>query len=144
MDKMAIIWAAMAVVFTVLEIVTVQVVSIWFTIGAVSAFIAYFLGADTTVQLIVFVAVSVVALVLTRPFVKKFTKTKLQPTNADMCIGQQAVVTEKINNTHAVGAAKVRGVEWTARSFDGEEIEEGEIVTVKAIEGAKIIVERKS
>lgn len=144
MSKMMIIWIALAAVFAVVEACTVQLVSIWFTIGALAALIAETLGAKEATQLIIFVVVSVIALILTRPFVKKFSASKIQPTNADMHIGQDAVVTQDINNTEATGTAKVKGIEWTARSADGNEIPTGEIVRVKAIEGVKLIVERKS
>ena len=143
MEKMMVVWIVMAIAFAVLEAVTVNLVSIWFTIGAIAALAAYFLEASYTVQIVVFVTVSVVAMVLTRPLVRKFSKPKIQPTNADMLLEKEAVVTETINNIHAEGAVKIQGIVWTARSSDDGEIPEGEIVIVKAIEGVKLIVERK-
>ena len=142
--KMMIIWLVLAVVFGVFEAVTTQLVSIWFTAGAVAALGAYFFGASELVQLIVFVAVSAVTLILTRPLVKKYAKPDIKPTNADMMIGQSAVVTEKINNVFSTGTVKIKGIEWTARSQNDEEIPLGEIVTVEAIEGVKLIVSRKN
>lgn len=144
MSEMMIVWIVLAAVFAVVEACTVQLVSVWFALGALAALISETLGAQRVIQLVVFVAVSVAALALTRPLVKRFSAAQIQPTNADMCIGQQAVVTQDINNTDGVGSAKVRGVEWTARSSDGSEIPKGETVTVKAIEGVKLIVERKA
>ncbi|MDD6021135.1 MAG: NfeD family protein [Acutalibacteraceae bacterium] len=143
MTKMMIVWIVLAAAFAIVEACTVQLVSIWFTIGALAALIAETLNAPPVVELIIFVAVSVAMLGLTRPFVKKFSTPKIQPTNADMYIGQDAVVTQSISNTEARGTAKVGGVEWTARSADGTEIPQGEIVTVTAIEGVKLIVKRK-
>ncbi len=140
---MAYIWLALVVVFGVLEAITAQLVSIWFVIGCVAALCTYFLGASVLVQTAVFVAVSALVLLLTRPFVRKITMKKFQPTNADSFIGLDAVVTKTIDNIRAVGTVKVKGVEWTARSESPEIIEEGEIVTVKSIEGVKLIVERK-
>ena len=64
-----IIWAAVIVLFGVFEAVTAQLVSIWFVIGAVAALISALLGATVTVQVIIFFAVSVLALVITRPLV---------------------------------------------------------------------------
>ena len=142
--KMMIIWLVLALAFGVFEAVTVQLVSIWFAAGAVAALGAYFFGASELVQLIVFVAVSAGTLILTRPFVKKYSKPGIKPTNADMMIGQSAVVTEKINNVFSSGAVKIKGIEWTARSQNDEEIPQGEIVTVEAIEGVKLIVSRRN
>ena len=87
--------------------------------------------------------VSAVALAVTRPFVKKFTKGRKQPTNADRYIGQEATVTEKISNELSTGAVRIGGLVWTARTVDNSEAEEGERVTVEAIEGAKLLVKRR-
>lgn len=141
MDNLLIMWIVLAVVFAVIEAVTFQIVTLWFAVGAVGAIIANVLGASSLIQLIVFVAVSILTLVIARPYLKKFTKTKVQPTNADVCIGKQAVVTEEINNTLGTGQAKIRGIVWTARSEDeGAVIPKDTLVTVKRIEGVKLIV----
>lgn len=141
MDNLLIMWIVLAIVFAIIEAVTFQIVTLWFAVGAVGALIANVLGASSLVQLIVFVAVSVLTLLIARPYLKKFTKTKVQPTNADVCIGKQAVVTEEINNTLGTGQAKIRGVVWTARSEDENAvILKDTLVTVKRIEGVKLIV----
>lgn len=137
------VWIAFTVIFGIMEAATAQLVSIWFVIGSVAALGAYFFGATTAVQVIVFIVVSALALVITRPIVRRFTKTKIQPTNADSYIGLDAVVTESIDNILSVGSVKVKGIEWTARSAGDEKIEKGEVVTVRSIEGVKLIVERK-
>ena len=99
MDNLLIMWIALAIVFAVIEALTLQVVTIWFAVGSLGAIIANVVNASPLVQLIVFVALSILTLVIARPYLKKFTKTKVQPTNADACIGKQAIVTEEINNT---------------------------------------------
>lgn len=137
------VWIALTAVFGILEAATAQLVSIWFVIGSVSSLGAYFFGANEAVQIVIFIVVSAAALAVTRPLVKKFTKTRVQPTNADSSIGADAVVTQGIDNIHAQGTVKLKGVEWTARSVNGDIIPEGEIVTVRSIEGVKLIVERK-
>ena len=135
-------WLALTVMFGVLEAVTVQIVSIWFAGGAVCALIAYALGAETGVQIAVFVIASALFLALTRPFVKKLTKGKKVATNADSLIGQTAVVTKKTDELGLAGEAKVAGSVWTICSDDGMPIAEKERVTVEKIEGVKLIVKR--
>ena len=135
-----ILWIALAVIFAVAEAATAQIVTLWFVIGAIGAIIANVLHAPALVQGIVFVGVSLLTLLVARPYFKRFVKTKIQPTNLDMCIGQTALVTEDIDNTREVGAAKIRGNIWTARSQDGSPIPAGTPVTVVAIEGVKLIV----
>ncbi len=143
MDNMLIMWIVLAIVFAVIEAATAQIVTLWFAVGSAGAIIANVLGASSTVQLVVFVFLSLLTLALARPYFKKFIKTKVQPTNSDMCIGQEAVVTEEINNLLGKGQAKIRGVIWTARSADESVIPKDSIVIIKAIEGVKLIVEKK-
>lgn len=140
--SMLVFWVAMLIVLIVVEAVTAQMVTIWFAAGAVAAIVAELLGAQVWLQWAVFVFVSVIALVVTRPLVKKLTQTKLQPTNADRCIGQVAVVTEEIDNVAAKGQVSVNGTVWSARSADGSVIAKDEKVTVEKIEGVKLIVKR--
>ena len=137
---MLLFWIIALVVLIIVEAVTAQVVTIWFAAGAAGAIVAERLGAEVWLQWVVFVAVSAVALIATRPLVKKLTKTKVQPTNADRCIGQTAIVTEEINNVEGKGQVHVNGVTWTARSLDGTVFKKDERVTVEKIDGVKLIV----
>ncbi len=138
---MVYIWLAALVAFIVIEALTIQMLTVWFALGSLAAVIATLCGASTGVQIAVFLAVSVVALVATRPFVKRFTGLKYSPTNADRLIGEKAIVTADIDNLNETGAIKVKGSEWTARSANGDAIPKGQTVTVKEIEGVKLIVE---
>ena len=136
-------WVAALVVFLIVEAVTAGLVSIWFVFGSLVALICAALGAAVWLQIFWFVIVTVVTLVLTRPLVKRYVDSRSVATNADRCIGRTAVVTERIDNLAAAGAVKLDGVVWTARSTDDAvAIETGERVTVRAIEGVKLIVER--
>ena len=139
---MVFVWIAATIAFIIVEAATAQLVTIWFAAGSAAATIAALLKADTLVQFIVFVAVSLIALAITRPLVKKLTKQKFSPTNADRFIGEKATVTQKIDNIAQTGLVKLQGTVWTARSADGSVIADGETVTVKAIEGVKLIVEK--
>lgn len=136
-------WVAALVVFLIVEAVTAGLVSIWFVFGSLVALICAALGAAVWLQIFWFVIVSVATLVLTRPLVKRYVDSRSVATNADRSIGRAAVVTERIDNLAATGAVKLDGVVWTARSTnDAVAIETGERVTVRAIEGVKLIVER--
>jgi len=136
-------WVVALVVFLIVEAVTAGLVSIWFVFGSLVALICAALGAAVWLQIFWFVIVSVATLVLTRPLVKRYVDSRSVATNADRSIGRAAVVTERIDNLAAAGAVKLDGVVWTARSTDDAvAIETGERVTVRAIEGVKLIVER--
>ncbi len=135
-------WVVALVVFLIVEAVTAGLVSIWFVFGSLVALICAALGAAIWLQIFWFVIVSVATLVLTRPLVKRYVDSRSVATNADRNIGRTAVVTERIDNLAATGAVQLAGVVWTARSTDDAvAIEPGTHVTVRAIEGVKLIVE---
>ncbi|MBQ4629055.1 MAG: NfeD family protein [Clostridia bacterium] len=140
---MTFFWLIMLFVFVIIEALTVHIVSIWFALGSLCSVIASALGAQIWIQAIIFIVVSAAAIILTRPLVKKFILPKKTPTNFEQIIGQTAVVSESISNTEAAGAVKINGMEWTARSEDGNPIAEGCEVTVIRIEGVKAIVTAK-
>lgn len=137
---MLIFWIVLLILLIVVEAVTAQMVTIWFAAGAAAAIVAELLNAQVWLQWVVFIAVSAIALVATRPLVRKLTKTRVQPTNADRCIGQTAVVTQEIDNVAGRGQVHVNGITWTARSADGSVIGKDEKVTVEKIDGVKLIV----
>ena len=135
------VWLGILVATVILEIATTQMVSIWFAIGALAAFIAALLGVEQLwIQIVVFVVVSAIALAATRPLVKKMVNQKTEPTNADMVIGKTGIVTEKIDNIASSGLVRVNGAVWTARSADDSVIEADEKVIIKEISGVKLLV----
>ena len=135
-------WLILAIVLGVVEAASVQLMTIWFAVGAVVSIIPAVMGASLPVQFIVFLAVSTILLIATRPFAKKFLNVKKTKTNSDRVIGKVGVVVHKIDNTMEEGRVLVSGLDWSARSEDGEIIEEKEQVIVKRIDGVKVIVER--
>ena len=141
---MLIFWIVLLVVLVIVEAATAQLVTIWFAAGAAAALIAERCHAPEWLQWIVFIAVSVIALIATRPLVRKATKANRQPTNADRCIGQTAVVIEEINNIEGKGQVQVNGIPWTARSLDGTVFKKDELVTVERIDGVKLIVKAQN
>ncbi len=140
----AIWWLVAMLVLLGVEAAVPGLISIWFALGAFAALISALFHAPLWLQLVWFVVVSILSLALTRPLAKKYVNGRTTPTNADMGIGKDAVVTEGIDNLHARGAVLLDGKTWSARMADeGSTAREGEIVRVLRIEGVKLIVERK-
>lgn len=135
-------WIIAMVAFLVVEALTVGLASIWFAVGSLAAMICAMLNAPVWLQVIVFLVVSAAALYFTRPLAKKYINGRKQPTNADMIIGKECKVTEKIDNLAGTGAVYVDGKTWTARSDSDEVVEEGELVYALRIEGVKLIVNK--
>lgn len=134
------IWLGVAVLTALVEAAVPALVSIWFVPGALAALVVSLLGGAVWLQIVMFLAVSVLALIITRPIAKKLSGGKSESTNADMVIGRSALVTEEIDNIKAVGRVSVMGNSWSARSEDGTVIGVGSSVTVERIEGVKLIV----
>ena len=144
MNELSIFWLAAVIVLGVVEALTVGLVTVWFALGALAALISSLFGGPLWLQILLFIVVTAVTLITTRPLVKKyFGKNSHKPTNADMVIGKDAQVTETIDNLQGTGAVRCMGKEWSARSRNGEQISIGETVAAVEIEGVKLIVERK-
>lgn len=140
--SMSAIWLIAMVLLLIVEALVPGLVSIWFALGALAALISSLFHAPLWLQLTWFFAVSILSLVLTRPFVRKYVNSRVTPTNADMVLGKDAVVTERIDNLHGQGAVMLEGKVWTARTKqDNVIVESGEKVRVIKIEGVKLIVE---
>lgn len=139
---MTTIWLVAAIAFAVIEALTVGLTSIWFAVGALIALFAELLGAELWLQITLFLIVSAVTLYFTRPLVKKYVNSKVEPTNADMLIGKECRVTETVDNIAGTGAVYVDGKTWTARCEEEEIIEKGELVIALRIEGVKLIVKK--
>lgn len=138
------VWIIVLLVALFIELATTALISIWFVIGAIPAYIVQKLGFPLPYQIGAFVIVSILAFILTKPFVKKFLSHDIQLTNVEALIGKQAVVVERITSISNgnVGAVKLEGKTWTARSSTGEEIEINEVVIVDRIEGVKVFVSK--
>lgn len=138
---MVYVWLGVLAAAVILEIATTQMVSIWFALGALASFFVALAGVEQIwIHIVVFVAVSAIAVAVTRPLVKKMIDKKAEPTNADMVIGKTGIVTEKIDNLAPSGLVKVNGAIWTARAADDSVIEENEKVIIKEIRGVKLLV----
>ena len=138
------IWLSAAVILLIVEGIAPGLVSVWFALGALAAMVSAICNAPLWLQAVWFVLVSAVTLVLTRPLVKKYVNSRVQPTNADALIGKDGVVVDAIDNIAGAGSVKISGQMWTARSSEENiPIASGKIVTAKAIQGVKLIVEEK-
>ena len=133
-------WIILAAVLVVIEGSTVQLVCIWFAIGSLFAMFAAMLGLQLWAQLLIFLVSSVAVLIVGRPFLAKKLSVRRESTNADRVIGQQGLVLETIDNLRQMGRVSANGLDWTARSENGEVIPEGARVRVLRIDGVKLIV----
>ena len=96
------LWILAALVCGIVEVMSVSFVFLMFAIGALAAGIAGACGASLTVQVIVFIVVSIALLVLLRPFLKGRIErsSNYVPSNTDRLIGKSGYVTEAVGERH--------------------------------------------
>lgn len=137
---MPFIWIGFAIIMAVCEAFTTQLVSIWFVFGSICAAITTIFTPSIPIQSAVFLLVSLIALIITRPLVRRFKRKRTNiGTNADRLIGKTGVLMTDISDPQSVGQVRVEGEIWSAKS-DFTPIEKNSKVTVLAIEGVKLIV----
>lgn len=138
------IWLAIFIITFIVEAATSDLVSIWFSIGAVVSIILSLIeGIPYYVEIIVFAVLSLVLLIATRPMVKKILKNQERKTNVDDLIGKTVKVMETITeDLH--GTIKINDVIYTASLSDNDTdtILEGTKVKIIGINGNKVIVKR--
>jgi len=136
----ALVWIFIAVIFAVIEALTMGLTTIWFSAGAVCAAVASMLHAHMLMQVIVFLVVSVVLLYFTKPLAEKKLRIGQEKTNADALIGRKGLVVAEIA-PYQTGLVKVDGQVWTAIGMTNDtRIEIGTEVTITKIQGVKLIV----
>lgn len=140
MEMDLILWLVAFIIFALVEAFTSQLVTIWFAAGSLMAFILALFNTPLWLQAVVFVIVSVILLIFTRPAARKLLFKKPVPTNADALIGQKGIVLERIDNLEQTGRIHISGLDWSALSKDGTPISKGSIVEVVGIEGVKAVV----
>lgn len=138
----SICWLIIFIVLLGIEIVTLGLTTIWFCIGAIAAFIATLFGAGYIVQAVLFVAVSMVSLVITRPIAVKYLNKDRIRTNVDEVIGKTVMITRRIADAQGIGEALLEGETWMACSADGMTVEAGDKAEVVKVEGVKLLVKK--
>lgn len=129
----------MFVVLLIIEICTINLVSIWFAIGAFVSFFVSMFTENIFIQGAVFLVVSLLTLLVTKPFIKKMKFQNVR-TNLDRVVGMEGVVTEEISKFE-IGEVKVDGKRWSAKSDSS--ISVGDVVEIERIDGVKLIVKKK-
>ena len=130
-------WITTFVILAIMEMMTINLVSIWFAVGALTAAVVSLFIEDSVIQIGVFVITSAISLAITRPIVNKIKNKKIIPTNLDRVIGKVGIVTEEITRLEP-GEVKVDGKRWSAIST--KKIEVGRNVEILSIDGVKLHV----
>lgn len=136
---MASIWLVIFIVLVIIELLTINLVTIWFAIAAVFALLVDIITRNTMLEIIVFILSSFLLLLLTKPLIKKIKVKKVEATNLDMVINKVGIVTEDILDDK-IGEVKVLGKRWSA--YSNTELKKDEKVKILSIDGVKLKVEK--
>ena len=131
------IWLGIMIILLLAEAATVGLTTIWFAAGALAAMVLCALGVGAFGQWTVFFVVSLVLLYFTRPIALKWMTPHKLRTNYENAVDKTVRITERVDNI----AETLNGQEWTARmQQDDVTLEPGELATVAAVEGVKLIL----
>jgi membrane protein implicated in regulation of membrane protease activity len=136
-------WLVVFVIFAALELVSLGLTCIWFAIGALSGCVTSLFTDNWIIQALVFIVVTVAVLIILRPIAVKYINGKAEKTNVESMTNKVGKVIVDIDNINATGMVVIDGMEWTARSKDGDIIPKDTLVEVVSIEGVKAIVKKK-
>ncbi len=132
-------WLFIIILLGFIEVITINLVTIWFVASAFVSLVLSFFIDNFLIQFGVFVILGIILLVTTRSWLNKVIKPKNHKTNLDRVVGMQGIVTEEITRTKA-GEVKVDGKRWTAIS--NQMIQVDSIVKILDIDGVKLKVEK--
>ena len=144
MEHLVWLWIGVIAIALAVEVVTEQLVSIWFVPAAFITAIFSLCKVGILWQVLIFIVFSIAGIVLSRIFLAGKTVDNDSRTNIEALIGERCVVTSRINNFEECGQVKIKGQHWTARGAGENDVfEVGEALTVVSIEGVKLICEKK-
>ena len=145
MDFMLWVWLGVIVLTAAIEFATLEMASIWFTVGAIVPLILSLIGGiHWAIQIVVFVVLSLVLIFSLRKVTKKYLlRNAKDKTNLDATIGGVYKLLTDVTDDN-MGTIKLNGVVWNVVSKDGETINKGEKVEILKVQGSKFVVKKAS
>ena len=134
-----VIWVVIGIICVIIEIFTPGFLFLSFGVGAILTGLAALVIPSITFQVLTFAVITLIVFVLSRKFSKKLISTNYEETNVKALVGKTGKVTQVIP-ANEKGYVKIGGEEWAAVSKDNNKIDKDTRVTIKDIEGNKVIV----
>lgn len=134
-------WLVMLISFLFTELLTVNLVSIWFVFGCFIAGLSSYFIDSFIVQTVIFLVSSITILILARPFVKRVKESMKSSSKINSMIGKTGFIIEEFNQED-LGKAKVEGQIWPILKTDNKTYKVGDKIVVKEVQGIKLIIER--
>ncbi len=136
------LWILIFAVTIVLELITVDLLCIWFSLGAILAFILDALGVPFGFQAAVFLIVSVTLIFTVGKWARDSLKGK-NTTNVDALVGKDIIILKDTSHRN-IGEGKINGIIWSTICINEETILEGNEATIVEISGNKLYVKSKN
>ncbi|MBC2398161.1 NfeD family protein [Clostridium tetanomorphum] len=135
-----ILWVVIGIASIAIDLITSNLLFVWFTVGCLASLIALILNYSFTIQLITFIGVSAVFIAIGYPLAKEaLNKTVIKtPTMEEGYIGRELLMEEDIEEKSMI---KLDGIYWTVKN-QGEPIVKGDKVKIIGIEGNKLIIKK--
>lgn len=133
------LWLTISITLAIIEMSTVNLVSIWYVISGLITMIVSIFIDSIVIQVAIFVLGGTILLLLTKDAIKKILPATTK-TNIDRIIGMEGIVTQKITKK-LPGEVKVDGKYWTAISEENIPIDS--IVEILEINSTKLKVKKK-
>ena len=135
-------WLGFAVVLSIVELMSLDLVLLMFALGALGAAVIAGLGGPLWLAIAVFVVVSIVLLFSVRPpLVERLHAGPTLKTGHANLVGRDALVVEPVDSRS--GRVQLSGELWSARADDRETFDTGAEVQVVRIDGATAVVTAK-
>lgn len=132
------IWLAVVILLAIVEIISINLTTIWFVVSGVLALFLSFIIENFLIQFAVFVIIGIILLITTKPYLERILKSRHIKTNLDRVEGMTGIVTEEITKK-SFGEVKVDGKLWTA--YADKKIKVDSMVKILKIDGVKLKVE---
>jgi membrane protein implicated in regulation of membrane protease activity len=139
-DGMSLIWGIIIVLLIFLELMTVDIVAIWYALAAITSLIVSFTSDNFALQFTVFVIVGSLLMMILRNITIEFLKAKSIITSVDKIVGEKGIVTMSISKKQ-YGEVRVNKKRWTA--YADVPIIKNTKVVVLSVDGVKLKVEPK-
>jgi membrane protein implicated in regulation of membrane protease activity len=139
-----IVWAALILIFVIVEVISVDFLFIMIAVGSIGGLIADLFGLPWWAQVIIAAVLALVLIFFVRPALKRALGRGADntPTNVEALLGLEGTVTTPF--VEGQGHVKLaNGETWTAKLSgltDTKTVKTGARVIVTAIEGATAVV----
>ncbi len=134
------IWLMVVILLTIVEVITVNLTTIWFVISGIITIFVSMITDNFAYQLGTFTVLGIILLLTTKSFLQKRLSVIKEATNLDRVVGMDGVVTIPISKKQS-GEVKVDGKLWTALS--NEELSKGDLIQVIKMDGVKLHVRKE-